>query len=84
VFVDVRDAEVVIRVRLRLGGGLYRCEGRVGGAGGGMVVFICYLCVIGGNGGRRIVAWGVWWVKCWGVCVGWGWGGCTCGVSLLL
>ena len=71
-FVDLPGAEVVIRVRLRLGGGLYSCEGGVGGAGGGMVVFICHLRVIGGDGVRRVRAWSVWWVKCWGVCVGWG------------
>jgi hypothetical protein len=59
VFVYVRGAEVVIRVRLGLGGGLSRCEGGVGGAGGGVVAFICHLCVIGGKGGRGVGVGGV-------------------------
>ena len=48
---DVRGAEVVIRLRLGLCRGRARCEGGVGGAGGGMVVYICHPCIIGGEGG---------------------------------
>ena len=45
---------MVIRVRLGLGGSLSRCEGGVGGVRGGTVVFLCHLCVIGGEGGRGV------------------------------
>jgi len=50
--VGVRGAVVVFRVRLGLDGDLSRCEGGVGGVGGGVVVIICHLCVYGGGGGR--------------------------------
>jgi len=50
--VDVRGAVMVFRGRLGLGWDLSRCEGGAGDVGGGEVVFVCHLCVAGGDGGR--------------------------------
>jgi len=52
--------------------GMFGFKEGVDGAGGGGVMFMCFLCGIEGVGEWEVEVWGVAWMMCWGCCVVWG------------